>query len=135
MFKLPIDTILQFDGNEVTDHGRGELSESTEKLMNENRMVDGTLRRYVVAEKRSWSISWENLFSKDEGVVDGFWSGESLLQFYKDTPGEFWLTITMGDGETEKVLVMFRQFSHSVQKRTQNAIGDLWTLEIELVEV
>jgi len=134
-YRFPIDTIFQFNGTEVTDAGRSELSVSTEKIMNEKRMVNGTLRRYIVAEKRTWSASWENLFSKDEGSVDGGWTGESMLEFYKSTPGEFWLTITMGDGETERVLVMFSSFGYTVVKRTESEVGDLWTLQLELVEV
>ncbi|QLF83315.1 minor tail protein [Rhodococcus phage NiceHouse] len=135
MYRFPIDTIFQFNGNEITDASRGELSVDTEKIMNENRMVNGTLRRYVVAEKRTWSCAWENLFSKDEGSVDGGWNGESIRDFYQSTPGEFWLTITSGDGETEQVLVMFSSFSYTVTKRTESAIGDLWTMSLELVEV
>lgn len=134
-WKMPIDALMQWDGVDITDHGRAPITVDTEKLMNEQRMVDGTLRRYIVAEKRTWSVSWENLFSKDEGAVDGYISGESMLKFYNETPGEFQLTLTMGDGETESILVMFASFSYEVQKRSQSVNGDLWTLSCDIVEV
>lgn len=130
---LPIDTIMRFDGNRITDQGRGELSEASEQLKNEVRMVTGTLRRYVVAEKRTWSCSWDNVFSKKS--IDGGWAGEQVRDFYYATPGEFLLTLTQGDGTTEEILVMFTSFDHSVMKRSQNENGDLWSMSVEITEV
>lgn len=134
-YDYPVDAILQFDNNRVTDHNRSELSVTPEYIMNERRMVDATLRRYVVATKRKWSVAWTMLFSKDDATVDGFWSGESIKSFYENTPGEFQLTITTGDGAVERVLVMFESFSYKVVKRTPGATGDWWDMDITLVEV
>lgn len=128
-----IDSLLAFDGNEITEHNRQPVSVSTEMFMHEDRMVDGTLRRYHVATKRSWSISWSDLFSKSESVVDGYWSGEEIRDFYNDTPGEFTLMLTYGDGTTENVLVMFSEFSYDISKRTTDF--DFWELNLTLVEV
>lgn len=135
VYRFPVESIVQFDGNEVTDHNRSELSVSTEKIMNEKRMINGTLRRYVVAEKRTWTLSWENLFAEDDAVVDGFWSGKSIREFYLQTPGEFMLTVTAGDGDSERVLVMFDSFDYDIVKRTKNHTGDWWNVSISLVEV
>lgn len=128
-----IESIMAFDGNEITDHNRQPISVSAEMFMHEERMVDGTLRRYHVATKRTWSVSWSELFSKSEFVVDGYWSGEEMRQFYDDTPGEFELTLTYGDGTTESVLVMFSEFSYDISKRTTDY--DFWELNLTLVEV
>ena len=106
-----------------------------EPIMNEKRMINGTLRRYVVANKRKWSTSWAMLFAKEDATVDGFWSGEAVRDFYNSTPGEFMLTITQGDGETENVLVMFESFSYTVVKRTEGRTGDWWNMDLTLVEV
>lgn len=133
--KLPIDCIMSWDGNKITDHGRDSLNVSTEQIKNESRMVDGTLRRYVVASKRTWSTGWDNLFSKDELVADGFWAGESMLDFYQNTPGAYTMTLTMGDGTTENIPVMFNKFEYRVVKRTNGPLGDLWTVDCEIVEI
>jgi phosphoenolpyruvate synthase/pyruvate phosphate dikinase len=130
---LPIESIVMFDGNPVTEANRSALSVTTEKLMEEKRMVNGTLRRYVVAEKRRWKLSWQDLFSKTEWVVDGAWSGEDMYQFYLDNPGEFTLTVTFGDGTSEQVLVMFEDFSYDVTRRTVDF--DFWDVDLSLVEV
>lgn len=133
MLSLPIDTIMRFDGNRVSDQGRSELGVTSEVFKNEQRMVDGTLRRYVVAEKRTWSCSWTNIFSKRS--VDGAWAGEEIKSFYYDTPGEFLLTLTMGDGTTEDILAMFTSFDYDVAKRSAGENGDLWNMSMEITEV
>lgn len=130
---FPIPAMLAFDGNEVTDHNRRPVTVNPEYLMNEKRMIDGTLRRYIVAEKRKWKVSWEDLFSRSDRVVDGFWSAEEIKTFHDETPGEFLLTLTYGDGLVEDVLVMFDEFSYSITKRTPDF--DFWDLDIGLVEV
>lgn len=128
-----IDSALAFDGNEVTEHNRAPISVSTEIFMHEGRMVDATLRRYVVKSKRTWSVSWSDLKSKSEWVVDGYWSGEEIRDFYDETLGEFTLTLTYGDGTTESVLVMFSDFSYDITRRTTDY--DMWELSLSLVEV
>lgn len=133
VLSLPIESIVMFDGNPVTEANRSALSVTTEKLMEEKRMVDGTLRRYVVAEKRRWKLSWQDLFSKTEWVVDGAWSGEDMYQFYLDNKGEFLLTVTFGDGTAEQVLVMFEDFSYDITRRTVDF--DFWDVDLSLVEV
>lgn len=130
---LPIDAMFAFNGNQVTDHNRRPISVTPTKIQNERRMVNGTLRRYVVAEKRSWKVSWEDVPSLSEWVVDGFWSGQEILDFYNETPGEFMLTITYGPGDTEEVLVMFESMSNTVVRRTTDY--DFWNFDIGIVEV
>jgi hypothetical protein len=73
------------------------------------------------------------LKSKSEWVVDGYWSGEEINEFYQDTLGEFTLTLTYGDGTTEDVLVMFSDFSYDITRRTTDY--DMWELSLSLVEV
>lgn len=128
-----INAILAFEGNPVTDHNRSELSVSPELIKQEDRMVNATLRRYYTATKRTWSVSWEDLFSKAQYTTDNYWSGEELLAFYNEHPGEFTMTITSGDGRTEEVLVMFDEFSYTISKRMPQC--DMWNVDLSLVEV
>lgn len=130
---LSIDAILAFDGNQITDHNRRPVSVSYSKFQNEKRMVDAMLRRFVVAEKRTWKVSWEDLPTDSEYVFEGFWAGEDIRSFYEETPGEFYLTLTYGPGETEEVLVMFDSFNYSVSKRTVDF--DFWDVDLSIVEV
>lgn len=130
---LPIDAIIAFNGSPITDHNRSQVSVSYSKFQNENRMTDATLRRFVVAEKRTWKTNWTDLPSSSDYVVDGFWAGEDIRTFYEKTPGEFSLTLTYGPGETETVLAMIDSFSYNVVKRTTDF--DFWDADISIVEV
>ena len=61
----------------LSDDNRSELSFSMERIENRQRMINGTMRSYHVADKLSISFSWDNLqsssFNKDPlfNSVDG----------------------------------------------------------------
>jgi len=74
----------------VTDHNRGALSIDTEEIAKQQRMVNGTLRKFIVAEKRTISMSWEMLPTAVGAVV----GGESNGTYY----GTSTLQILGGDG-------------------------------------
>jgi hypothetical protein len=122
----------------VTDHGRSPLSESIERIENKQRMANGTLRRYSVAKKRTWSCSWDNLPSTNTKgansfkTVDGGMSGEEIEAFHNKTNGAFQMRLRRGDTSETTVTVMITDFSKDIVKR---GIVDLWSLDITLEEV
>lgn len=135
--------------HKVTDHNRGPLDISWERIERSNRMANGTLRRYSVAKKRTFTISWEMLPSKVTpsysgktglGTVDGGWAGEDIENFYNSTDGAFYVKLRKGideakditDGTIEVASVMFTDFSKTVSKR---GVVDFWSLDVTLEEV
>lgn len=139
----------------ITDHGRAPLSESYERIEQKTRMADGTLRRYTVAKKRSWSTSWTNLPSTNESLgmktVDGGWSGKQMEEYYRDQDGPFLMVLRNGsainkalpslpastvypyeDDDFYIARVMFSDFSKDVVKR---GISDLWEVNVTLEEI
>src|SRR5688572_12094428 len=95
------NTIMLWSGNKITDHGRETLTQNIERIGTDRRMVDGTLRRHHVGNKRTWSTSWNMLPSTNTittGIktADGGWSGEEMETFYNDTPGAFRLVLRRG---------------------------------------
>lgn len=130
-----------YDGTQyrkITDHGRSPLQVSVERIEKKQRMADGTLRRYSIAKKRSWSCSWENLPSKT-GVVgymttaDGGYAGTDIEAFHNANDAQFNMQLRAGDGTIEVVSVMITDFSKVVNKRGTGI--DLWNLSITLEEV
>lgn len=127
----------------ITDHNRSPLSVSWERLESKQRMVDGTLRRYVVTKKRTWSCSWENLPSATgASLLAGGQAGDWMEQFHFDTDGSFLMRLRRGSdtntptnslSSTQEVRVMITDFSKEVVKR--GPITDLWSLSITLEEV
>jgi hypothetical protein len=124
--------LLAFEGNEVTDHNRGELGIDIERIETKHRMANGTLRKYIIADKRNFSVSWEDVPSDDEFTVDGFWGVDEIKAFYDSNPGAFTLTIAYDNGDTEDVEVMFSDFNYAIKKRGVFVFCDL---DVSLEEV
>ena len=66
----------------LTDHNRGPIDISPEIIQKENRMANGTLRKYVVAKKDVISVSWNFVPGKSDCIVDGNYGGSWLTAFY-----------------------------------------------------
>ena len=132
-YSLPLDTIISINGNTLTDQGRSQLSVTNDRIMNEARMVDGTNRRYVVADKKSWSTSWTDLFSSDDYTMDAGWGGASIWNFYLTNPQQFVLTLTDGQGNVSTFTAMIKTCSYDVIQRNPNF--DIWNLKLDMMEV
>lgn len=125
----------------ITEHNRSPLSVSYERLESKQRMVDGTLRRFVVGKKRTWSCSWDNLPSEAGTLLVNGQGGNWMEQFHYDTDGAFLMRLRHGADQdtatnalpsTQEVKVMITDFSKEIIKRGANT--DLWSLSITLEE-
>lgn len=130
---LPIGPIFKFNNNRISDHNRSPLDITYSKIENKKRMANGALRRFVVAEKRKFKVSWEKLPKNDSQTVDGHWGALSVINFYEVTPGDFTLTITYGDNTTEQVMVMFDDFNSSITNRS--VYTDFYDIDLSLDEI
>lgn len=104
------------DGNELedfiilSDDNRSEISFSCQRIENRQRMINGTMRSYHIADKLSISWSWEMLpsrsFNKDplfdiagnptaidleDYTTDGGSGGVEILNWYETHQGPFWM--------------------------------------------
>lgn len=123
---------MRWAGNAITDHNRSSLSISPERIEKKQRMANGIMRKYIIADKRTFSCSWEMLPKKTVQTVDGFWGGEAMEDFWSSTPGSFALEITDGDGEVYTYTVMFSEFSKEIVKRGS---VDFWQISVTMEEV
>jgi hypothetical protein len=71
----------------LTDHNRGEISVTPELIQAESRMANGTLKKYVIAQKDKVSTSWSYVPSKSSECVDGNKGAAWLESFYKANVG------------------------------------------------
>ena len=132
----------------VSDNNRSELSVSFERIEYKQRMINGTMRSYHVADKKNFSTSWEKLPSRKTQVTEysassNFAGGQEMLKWYEDHTGDFWMllvydvdsTVSTGDikKNIEKVNVFFGDFSYNVVDRGLDL--DLWNINLTLVEV
>lgn len=135
--------LVAFDGNKLTDHNRSPVSESVERIGGQTRTAKGALRRYHVADKKTFSVSWEFLPGPSNKTADGFWGADAIIAFFNATPGEFTLTMvtdvwvpedgqTPGYYEEDSYTVLFDDFDYSVEKRWSRYFYDL-SLSLEEV--
>lgn len=139
MITLPKGTIMSWINfnSGVTcrpsDHSRSELSVSTERIGSTERMANGRLRKYHVADKRTWSTSWDMLPAPSNMTADGRAGGKEIESFFKSTKGDFNMSIVNVDASLdETVRVVFDDFNKSIVKR---GAYDMWNISVSLTEV
>lgn len=126
------DALLSLNNNKLSDHNRGELTVNNERIETSKRMANGKLRKYVVADKRKFSVSWTDLPSTVTNTVDGFWGGREIINFCRAQAGAVTLKLTHGDSASETFTVVISSFNHDIKKR---GAYDFWDISIELEEV
>lgn len=142
MIYLPKGTIMQWEDPSAsnlilypTEHNRAALSVDFESIENKQRMVNGTMRKWHIATKRTWSTSWTDVPHSKEFTVDGKMGGEEMEGFYLARQFDglpFTVNIISGDGSKEVAMVMFSEFSKSVKKRGRY---DFWDVDLSIEEV
>ena len=72
----------------LTEHNRSELGISIERIEQTQRMANGSLRKYFVADKKRFDVSWSMLPGTRGYTVDGQWGALDLIEFYNSTEGQ-----------------------------------------------
>lgn len=97
----------------LTDGNRGEISLANQRIETRQRMVNGNMRSYWIADKLNLSTSWSRIPSRayssavtfnpangqiDQSAsaysmytVDGGAGGVDILSWYENHPGPFWV--------------------------------------------
>lgn len=129
----------------LSDHNRGPMQESNEKIENSKRMANGLMRKYVVASKKSFSISWTMLPGLSTQTVDGYLGAMALRNFYDSNYGKS-IVVSLYAGTasvatqakgtspsaTATYTVFISNFSATINKR----LGDIdyWDVSIDFEE-
>ena len=135
----------------LTDDGRSEMQVSLERIEYKKRMINGRMRSYHIADKKTFSVSWKDLPSKKDeiseirfsGLTTGWASSQEILSWHADHQGSFFLNLVYDTPEAnystplryklETYNVFFDEFSYTVTKR--GVTHDLWDISMTLVEV
>ncbi len=132
MVALPKPRLIMFDSLAVSDHNRSALNTDVERIETVKRMANGIMRKYVVADKRTFSTSWTMLPNNKIFTVDGYAGADDIETFYNQHPGAFELKLYMGDGTQKNYSVMFTNFSKTLIKRGK---FDFYDVDITMEEV
>lgn len=148
----------------LSDHNRGPIEVKVTRLEKRERMINGRMRSYHIADKLSITLSWTMIPSRSfsaspefdaEGVkqfgeqytADGGAGGAELLNWYENNTGSFWVYMSYDKPQnfssnkysrlseySHVVEMFFADFSYSVQKRG-GSNHDLWNVSLTLEEV
>lgn len=134
---LDLKAIVTWNRNGVvcipSEHNRTAMGAGNERIKHSNRMKNGRLRQYYVADKRTWTISWDMLPAPDSETVDGKAGAASIEKFHNETAGEFTMTIQHADSSLdETVLVVFSDFDKTHVRRGKY---DFWDISVGIEEV
>jgi len=131
----------------VTEHNRSPLSLSVNRIETGQRMANGTMRKYFVADKLNINVSWEMIPSFRNETVDGGWGAEDLKNFYESAAGRGAFRIKLNPTVFDKDLVeqadgaladdytytvMFASCDFTVLKR---GLQPFWSVNISLEQV
>lgn len=130
----------------LSDHNRSPLDISYEPIEKSQRTANGTMRKYVVATKRTFTTSWQDLPGMTSQTVDAKMGAMELKKFYEDNfDNSFVFKIYAGSEssptqraaatptETVNTSVFISNFSCTISKRLGGI--DFWNVDISFVEV
>lgn len=121
------------DFRRVSEHNRSELSMGTNRIKQSTRMSNGTLREFIIADKKTFSTSWSMLPSYRNETVDGAWGAEDLKTFYESLAGRSAFRIKINTSQSENIYtVVFSSFDCTLVKR---GIQPYWSVSISLEQV
>ena len=127
--------------NKVTEHNRSPLQINVQRIEKSQRMSNGTLRKFFIADKRSFSVSWSMLPSYRTLTVEGAWGAEDIRAFYLSNEGKtnFNIKINLAKNGTdqtssgyESYSVVFTDCSFTAVKR---GLQTYWDASISMDEV
>jgi hypothetical protein len=132
MVNLQYPTLLRLGNTNLTDHNRSPLEVTTERIEKRIRMASGQMRKYHVADKKTFSVSWNMVPVGTSQTVDGFAGGADINGIVTNATGIIQLDIRNRVGNTASFTVMITDFSRSVEKRWN---VEYWNLSLVMEQV
>jgi hypothetical protein len=138
----------------LTDHNRQPIEVFPELIETQKRMSNGSLRKYVIAQKNKISTSWEFLPTKASEIVDGNYGAAWIESFYKSNVSiPIYIKVIQSEIDPDGVIggvpsnsnfktsatgsktyqVFITNFSKILRKRT--TISDYVDIDIEFTEI
>jgi hypothetical protein len=72
----------------LSEHNRSEIGITPQRIQQSTRMSNGTLRKFFVADKKEFSVSWSMLPGTRIYTVDNYWGALDLIEFYNSSEGQ-----------------------------------------------
>jgi hypothetical protein len=147
---LPQGSLIYFNETlKLSEHNRQPVSITSNRIEKQQRMANGTLRKYFVADKKTINVSWGMLPSFYIYTVDGGYGALDIKDFYEGNAtkssgspsgrSSFDVTVKYG-GTTETFNMVFTSASFEIVRRNViQATGDtpqeFWNVSLSMEEV
>ena len=155
---LPVGSVLFVDVSttstpswqKISEHNREPVSLTNNRIEQAQRMSDGTLRKFFVADKKIIGVSWQMLPSRSSMTVDSGWGAVDLQEYYYSAKGQGSFKIKLVYGEqvvsgtkterSETMEVIFTNCAFDVVKRnvkekTTDAAQEFWNVNVSMEQV
>jgi hypothetical protein len=133
----------------LSDHNRSELSFSPQRIEQRQRMINGNMRSYHIADKNTISFEWTNLPSRafsdpanfdangassmensqNSYTVDGGAGAVELLDWYENHKGSFWMFLAYDKynnfGKTSEAMDHLVEYNQIVEVYFSNFTYDV----------
>lgn len=116
----------------VSEHNRSEFTIGNNRIEQQIRMANGTMRKYFVADKSTFNLSWTMLPSFRNETVDGAWGAEDIKTFYESTAGQGQFDIKVKTSSEVDYSVIFTSCNFVLVKR---GIQSYWNVDISMEQV
>lgn len=110
----------------LSEHNRGDISMEIQRIEQSQRMANGSLRKFFVADKKEFSLSWTMLPGSRIYTVDNLWGALDLIEFYNSDEGQSTFDIRLNFAKSgtnqessgfEPYTVSCKSFSATLVKR------------------
>lgn len=122
---LPVGSLIKFNDVALSEHNRNPVGIGYNRIEKSQRMSNGTLRRFFIADKKTISASWNMLPSYANYTVDGGYGALDLKAFYESVAqSTFNVKLKTGtDTGFLNTTMVFSSFSCELMKR--NVYSDM----------
>lgn len=142
---LPRGVLLQIESQKyptsvfsnVTEHNRRPIEVATNRIEQTVRMANGTLRKFFIDDKKTFSISWDMLPATTTYTTDGNWGAKNLIDFYESSLGQDVFRIKLnyaqqGSESFDTYTVNCTSFNATLVKR---GVVAYWNISMTMEEV
>lgn len=125
----------------VSEHNRSEFTISPQRIEKVQRMSNGTLRKFWVADKKTFSLSWDMLPHSTALTVDGGWGAKDLRDFYYSTAGQgtFDIKVNLATNGTDQSSSGFEEYTVSITDASfvvlKRGIEPHWSVSLSMEQV
>jgi hypothetical protein len=147
---LPVGSLIYLNSTlKLSEHNRQPVSIEHNRIEKTQRMANGTLRKFFVADKKSINVSWNVLPSFFTFTVDGGYGAMDIRSFYDGTAAKasgalsgrsnFDVTLSYG-GTTQTFNMIFTSCSFELVKRNVKEVSgdtpqEFWNVSLSMDEV